>query len=141
MLFLLTKADMNSLVRQNWQFRTVVRTSYPMLGFYRWSTVRTQTLPPLSGRAPCMHRQTMMTPMRRRTPDYRPVYLTFCHLSFRPLPQMYCARQIGSFRSRDDMQLWLNDWVMNYVDGDPSISTEATKANARWPLRKFKLKT
>ncbi len=36
--------------------------------------------------------------------------------------------KIGSFRSRDDMQLWLNDWVMNYVDGDPSISTEATKA-------------
>ncbi|WON77454.1 type VI secretion system contractile sheath large subunit [Serratia sp. UGAL515B_01] len=36
--------------------------------------------------------------------------------------------KIGSFRSRDDMQVWLNDWLMNYVDGDPSISTEATKA-------------
>ncbi len=36
--------------------------------------------------------------------------------------------KIGSFRSRDDMQIWLNDWLMNYVDGDPSISTEATKA-------------
>lgn len=40
--------------------------------------------------------------------------------------------KIGSFRSRDDMQVWLNDWLMNYVDGDPSISTEATKA--RRPL-------
>ena len=30
------------------------------------------------------------------------------------------------------MQLWLNDWLMNYVDGDPSVSTEATKA--RRPL-------
>lgn len=40
--------------------------------------------------------------------------------------------KIGSFRSRDDMQLWLNDWLMNYVDGDPSLSTEATKA--RRPL-------
>jgi len=36
--------------------------------------------------------------------------------------------KIGSFRSRADMQSWLNDWLMNYVDGDPSISTEATKA-------------
>lgn len=36
--------------------------------------------------------------------------------------------KIGSFRSRIDMQIWLNDWLMKYVDGDPSISTEATKA-------------
>lgn len=40
--------------------------------------------------------------------------------------------KIGSFRSRDDMQLWLNDWLMNYVDGDPTVSTETTKA--RRPL-------
>jgi len=40
--------------------------------------------------------------------------------------------KIGSFRSRNDMQVWLNDWLMNYVDGDPSVSTEATKA--RRPL-------
>ncbi|MBH2876067.1 type VI secretion system contractile sheath large subunit [Serratia marcescens] len=40
--------------------------------------------------------------------------------------------KIGSFRSRDEMQRWLNDWLMNYVDGDPSVSTEATKA--RRPL-------
>lgn len=40
--------------------------------------------------------------------------------------------KIGSFRSRTEMQVWLNDWLMNYVDGDPSVSTEATKA--RRPL-------
>jgi len=40
--------------------------------------------------------------------------------------------KIGSFRSRDEMQRWLNDWLMNYVDGDPSVSTEITKA--RRPL-------
>lgn len=40
--------------------------------------------------------------------------------------------KIGSFRERDDMQMWLNDWLMNYVDGDPTVSTEATKA--RRPL-------
>jgi len=26
------------------------------------------------------------------------------------------------------MQSWLNKWLMNYVDGDPAISSEATKA-------------
>ena len=40
--------------------------------------------------------------------------------------------KIGSFKERDDMQRWLNDWIMNYVDGDPSISGEDTKA--RRPL-------
>jgi len=40
--------------------------------------------------------------------------------------------KIGSFKSRDETQRWLNDWIMNYVDGDPSISSEATKS--RRPL-------
>ena len=26
------------------------------------------------------------------------------------------------------MEKWLNDWVMNYVDGDPSNSSQQTKA-------------
>lgn len=40
--------------------------------------------------------------------------------------------KIGSFRERQDMQRWLQDWIMNYVDGDPSLSSEETKA--RRPL-------
>jgi type VI secretion system protein ImpC len=36
--------------------------------------------------------------------------------------------KVGSFKGRDEMQRWLNDWVMNYVDGDPSISSDETKA-------------
>jgi len=36
--------------------------------------------------------------------------------------------KIGSFQSREDMQRWLNDWVMNYVDGDPLNSSQETKA-------------
>ncbi len=40
--------------------------------------------------------------------------------------------KIGSFRERDDMQIWLNDWIMNYVDGDPTNSSQETKA--RKPL-------
>nr|WP_314267953.1 type VI secretion system contractile sheath large subunit [uncultured Moellerella sp.] len=40
--------------------------------------------------------------------------------------------KIGSFKERDDMQKWLNDWLMNYVDGDPANSSQETKA--RRPL-------
>ncbi|WP_157269356.1 type VI secretion system contractile sheath large subunit [Azohydromonas aeria] len=40
--------------------------------------------------------------------------------------------KIGSFKERDDMQRWLNRWIMNYVDGDPANSSEEVKA--RKPL-------
>ncbi|MBU6436542.1 MAG: type VI secretion system contractile sheath large subunit, partial [Betaproteobacteria bacterium] len=32
------------------------------------------------------------------------------------------------FKERADMQRWLQDWIMNYVDGDPANSSETTKA-------------
>ena len=40
--------------------------------------------------------------------------------------------KIGSFKEREDMQRWLQNWILNYVDGDPTNSTEETKA--RKPL-------
>ena len=40
--------------------------------------------------------------------------------------------KIGSFKQRADMQRWLQDWVMQYVDGDPEHSSEEVKA--RKPL-------
>jgi type VI secretion system protein ImpC len=40
--------------------------------------------------------------------------------------------KIGSFKERDDMERWLTRWIMQYVDGDPATSSEATKA--RKPL-------
>jgi type VI secretion system protein ImpC len=40
--------------------------------------------------------------------------------------------KIGSFREAADMQRWLQDWIIQYVDGDPAHSTEETKA--RKPL-------
>jgi type VI secretion system protein ImpC len=40
--------------------------------------------------------------------------------------------KIGSFKERADMQVWLQNWIMNYVDGDPAHSSENTKA--RKPL-------
>ena len=36
--------------------------------------------------------------------------------------------KIGSFKERNDVERWLNNWIMNYVDGDPANSTEAIKA-------------
>ncbi|MGL4231652.1 MAG: type VI secretion system contractile sheath large subunit [Casimicrobium sp.] len=40
--------------------------------------------------------------------------------------------KIGSFKERDDVERWLNNWIQNYVDGDPANSTQETKA--RKPL-------
>ncbi|ANM28733.1 EvpB family type VI secretion protein [Acidobacteria bacterium Mor1] len=40
--------------------------------------------------------------------------------------------KVGSFKEREDVQKWLQNWVMNYVDGDPAHSSEETKA--RKPL-------
>jgi type VI secretion system protein ImpC len=40
--------------------------------------------------------------------------------------------KIGSFRECADMQSWLQDWIIKYVDGDPAHSSEETKA--RKPL-------
>ena len=36
--------------------------------------------------------------------------------------------KIGSFKERDDMQIWLQKWIMQYVDGDPAHSAESVKA-------------
>jgi type VI secretion system protein ImpC len=36
--------------------------------------------------------------------------------------------KIGSFKSANDMQRDLQEWILQYVDGDPATSSEATKA-------------
>ena len=36
--------------------------------------------------------------------------------------------KVGSFKERDDMRRWLQDWVTQYVDGDPAHSSERIKA-------------
>ena len=40
--------------------------------------------------------------------------------------------KIGSFKEREEVETWLHDWIMNYVDGDPVHSSEEIKA--RKPL-------
>lgn len=40
--------------------------------------------------------------------------------------------KVGSFRSRTDMQAWLQDWINNYVDFNADVSPESEKA--RKPL-------
>ena len=41
--------------------------------------------------------------------------------------------KIGSFKERDDMQRWLQDWIHQYVDGDPAHSSERPRRRSRWP--------
>jgi type VI secretion system protein ImpC len=36
--------------------------------------------------------------------------------------------KIGSFKEREQLQLWLQEWIYNYVDGNPAISSDETKA-------------
>jgi type VI secretion system protein ImpC len=40
--------------------------------------------------------------------------------------------KVGSFKERADMQNWLQQWILQYVDGDPAHSSEDTKS--RKPL-------
>ena len=36
--------------------------------------------------------------------------------------------KVGSFKSKDEMNRYLSDWIVQYVDGDPENSGEITKA-------------
>ena len=36
--------------------------------------------------------------------------------------------KVGSFKERGDMESYLQDWITQYVDGDPENSGERTKA-------------
>lgn len=36
--------------------------------------------------------------------------------------------KVGSFKDRSAMEKYLNNWIMNYVDGDPANSSDTTKA-------------
>ncbi len=36
--------------------------------------------------------------------------------------------KIGSFKEREDMQRWLQNWILRYVEGDPANASEAAKA-------------
>ncbi len=45
--------------------------------------------------------------------------------------------KIGSFKERADMEAWLDQWITQYVDGNPDHSDENTKATK--PLREAKV--
>jgi type VI secretion system protein ImpC len=40
--------------------------------------------------------------------------------------------KVGAFKEREEMQKWLQKWIIQYVDGDPAHSSEETKS--RKPL-------
>src|SRR6187455_3292510 len=45
--------------------------------------------------------------------------------------------KIGTFKERADMERWLDQWITQYVDGNPEHSDDATKATK--PLREAKV--
>jgi type VI secretion system protein ImpC len=45
--------------------------------------------------------------------------------------------KIGTFKERDDMQKWLQDWIMNYVLGNPANAPEQRRAEK--PLAEAKV--
>lgn len=44
--------------------------------------------------------------------------------------------KIGSFMEREDCEIWLNRWIMNYVNGAPNAGQET---RAKYPLRDAKV--
>ena len=44
---------------------------------------------------------------------------------------------VGSFKEKKDLEVWLQTWINNYVDGSPENSTQETKA--RKPLAAAKV--
>jgi type VI secretion system protein ImpC len=40
--------------------------------------------------------------------------------------------KIGSFKEREDVQLWLQDWITQYVDGDPSTRQKRPRRANPW---------
>ena len=74
----------------------------------------------------------MLIPMQQPTLILRRGYRIY----LRPVVLLYlkvmAREKVGSFSSSESLQGWLQDWILQYVDGDPENSTEATKA--RKPL-------
>ncbi len=85
---------------------------------------KTPTLLPLSAHSRCRNRRntTMLMPPPTRALASRLPYLFAC-CRFAHYLKCIVRDKIGSFRERDEMERWLNDWVMNYVDGDPANSS------------------
>src|SRR5437763_12265320 len=52
----------------------------------------------------------------------------FATCRFAHYPKCIVRDKLGSFKERDEMQRWLQDWILQYVDGDPVNSSESTKA-------------
>jgi type VI secretion system protein ImpC len=83
--------------------------------------------------------QSLQTPAQYDDPDAtanaelsaRLPYL-FASCRFAHYLKCIVRDKIGSFKDRAAMEKWLNDWILQYVDGDPQNSSEEIKA--RKPL-------
>jgi type VI secretion system protein ImpC len=79
--------------------------------------------------------QTLQKPFEYDDPDAtanaalaaRLPYLFACN-RFAHYLKCIVRDKIGSYKSRDAMERWLNKWIGNYIDGDPINSSESIKA-------------
>ena len=79
--------------------------------------------------------QSLQKPMEYDDPDAtanaalaaRLPYLFACN-RFAHYLKCMVRDKVGSFKTRDAMERWLNGWISQYVDADPDNSTERTKA-------------
>ena len=73
-----------------------------------------------------MYEKDLVTPEGARLP-----YL-FATCRFAHYLKCIVRDKVGSFKEKDDMQAWLNQWIQNYVENNPAMATEEDKA--RRPL-------
>jgi type VI secretion system protein ImpC len=45
--------------------------------------------------------------------------------------------KVGSFKTSEDMQKWLQKWITQYVDGDPAHSSEETRRAGLWQRQRW----
>lgn len=88
-----------------------------------------------TGSAAFIGAQSMQKPQEYTDPDAtanaqlaaRLPYL-FASTRFAHYLKCIVRDKLGSFSEREDMQRWLNEWIMFYVDADPANSSQQTKA-------------
>ena len=108
------------------------RPSWPRPASCRSFTRKTPTSRPSSGPSRCTSGPVRRPGRHRQRQPRRAPPLHVRDVPFRALSEVHRARQDCSFRERDQMQSWLQSWIMNYVDGDPAHSSEEPKRKGRF---------
>ena len=108
---------------------TGARPSWPRTASCRSCTRRTPTSRRSSARSRCRSRRKYDDPDATANANLsaRLPYL-FATCRFAHYLKCIVRDKVGSFKERDDMQRWLQNWITQYVDGDPAHASEESKA-------------